>query len=133
MSEKLLKLWQEHSHAILLLARNIVASAVIIVICVIISRGAKKLINKAKASGLHSGSMAAPLLHAIVRYGIMIVGFIMILNIFGVNASSLLAVLAAAGVAVGLALKDTLGNIASGIIILILGSYHRGEYIEFGV
>ncbi|MDR0452738.1 MAG: mechanosensitive ion channel family protein, partial [Treponema sp.] len=46
--------------------------------------------------------------------------------------ASLLAVLGAAGVAIGLALKDTLGNIAAGIILLFLGSYRRGEYIEFG-
>jgi small conductance mechanosensitive channel len=56
----------------------------------------------------------------------------MILNTFGINTASLLAVLGAAGVAVGLALKDTLANIAAGIILLLLGSYHREEYIEFG-
>jgi small conductance mechanosensitive channel len=56
----------------------------------------------------------------------------MILNVFGVNTASLIAVLGAAGVAVGLALKDTLGNIAAGIILLFLGTYRRGEYIEFG-
>jgi small conductance mechanosensitive channel len=131
MSEKLLKLWQEHSDAILLFARNIVASAVIIIICVIVSRGTKKLINKAKTSALQSNGLAAHLLQGIVRYGVMIVGIIMILNIFGVNTSSLLAILGAAGVAIGLALKDTLSNIASGIIILVLGSYRKGEYIEF--
>jgi small conductance mechanosensitive channel len=56
----------------------------------------------------------------------------MILNAFGINTASLLAVLGAAGVAIGLALKDTLGTIAAGIILLLLGSYRRGEYIEFG-
>jgi small conductance mechanosensitive channel len=56
----------------------------------------------------------------------------MILNVFGVNTASLIAVLGAAGVAVGLALKDTLGNIAAGLILLFLGSYRRGEFIEFG-
>jgi len=56
----------------------------------------------------------------------------MILSVFGVNTTSLLAVMGAAGLAVGLALKDTLGNIAAGIIILVLGSYRRGEFVEFG-
>jgi small conductance mechanosensitive channel len=67
-----------------------------------------------------------------LRYGIFIIAGIMILTVFGVNTTSLVAVLGAAGVAVGLALKDTLGNIAAGIIILFLGSYRRGEYVEFG-
>jgi small conductance mechanosensitive channel len=57
----------------------------------------------------------------------------MILNAFGINTGSLLALLGAAGVTIGLALKDTLGNIAAGIILLVLGSYRREEYIEFGV
>jgi len=55
----------------------------------------------------------------------------MILNTFGINTASLLAILGAAGIAVGLALKDTLGNIAAGIILLFLGTHRRGEYIEF--
>jgi small conductance mechanosensitive channel len=56
----------------------------------------------------------------------------MVLNIFGVNTSSLLALLGAAGLAVGLALKDTLGNIAAGIILFFMGSFRIGEFIEFG-
>jgi small conductance mechanosensitive channel len=56
----------------------------------------------------------------------------MILDLFGINTTSLIAVLGAAGVAVGLALKDTLSNIASGIILLLLGSYRKGDFIEFG-
>jgi small conductance mechanosensitive channel len=56
----------------------------------------------------------------------------MILNIFGINTSSLIALLGAAGLAVGLALKDTLGNIAAGIILFFMGSYRLGEFIEFG-
>jgi small conductance mechanosensitive channel len=68
----------------------------------------------------------------IVRYGIFIICLIMIFNVFGINTASLLAILGAAGLAVGLALKDTLSNIAAGIILLFLGTYRRGDYVEFG-
>jgi small conductance mechanosensitive channel len=71
-------------------------------------------------------------LRMVIRYGIFIICLIMILNVFGVNTTSLLAILGAAGIAVGLALKDTLSNIAAGIILLVLGTYKRGDYIEFG-
>jgi small conductance mechanosensitive channel len=77
-------------------------------------------------------STISHLLRLIVRYGIFIICLIMIFNVFGINTTSLLAILGAAGLAVGLALKDTLSNIAAGIILLFLGTYRRGDYIEFG-
>jgi small conductance mechanosensitive channel len=132
MSLKLLELWEFHSAAILLFARNLVAAILILVIGRILSKGAQRLIKRASLSGSRVDETVSSVLRGIVRYGIFIVCVIMILNVFGVNTTSLLAVLGAAGVAIGLALKDTLGNIASGIIILLMGSYRKGDFIEFG-
>jgi small conductance mechanosensitive channel len=132
MDHKLLELWENHSDSVLLLARNLVAAIVIIVIGLALSKGAQRLIKRAASSGLQADGAVTSLLRGIVRYGIFIVSVIMVLNVFGVNTASLLAVLGAAGVAIGLALKDTLGNIASGIIILLMGSYRKGDFIEFG-
>jgi small conductance mechanosensitive channel len=84
------------------------------------------------ADNLKIDSTISHLLRLIVRYGIFIICLIMIFNVFGINTTSLLALLGAAGLAVGLALKDTLSNIAAGIILLFLGTYRRGDYIEFG-
>jgi len=144
MDLKLLELWENNSTAILLFARNLIAAVLILVIGRILSKGAQRLIKKAASgdrtatgglttsSGLQVDGTVTSILRGIIRYGIFIVSVIMILNVFGVNTSSLLAVLGAAGVAIGLALKDTLGNIASGIIILLMGSYRKGDFIEFG-
>jgi len=132
MAEKLINLWEFHSAAILLIARNLIAAAVIIIIGIALSKGARKIFLIAAENKLQGHEMAASLLHAVVRYGILIICVIMILNIFGVNTTSLLTVLGAAGIAVGLALKDTMGNIAAGIILLLLGSFRKGEFIEFG-
>jgi small conductance mechanosensitive channel len=131
MVQTLVNLWETHSDAMLLLVRNVIAAAVIIVIGIAFSKGARRLLRRAAATGLQGDGTAASLLQAVVRYGIFIICVIMILNIFGVNTASLLAVLGAAGIAVGLALKDTLGKIAAGIILLIMGSFRKGEFIEF--
>jgi small conductance mechanosensitive channel len=131
MGQKLLELWDFHSASILLLARNLVTAILILVIGRILSRGAQRLIRRASSSDLNVDETVTSVLRGIVRYGIFIVSVIMVLNVFGVNTASLLAVLGAAGVAIGLALKDTLGNIASGIIILLMGSYRKGDFIEF--
>jgi len=132
MNQKLLEFWENNSTSILLLARNLVTAVLILVIGRILSKGAQRLIKKTSSGGLRVDETVTSVLRGIVRYGIFIVSVIMILNVFGVNTTSLLAVLGAAGVAIGLALKDTLGNIASGIIILLMGSYRKGEFIEFG-
>jgi small conductance mechanosensitive channel len=54
------------------------------------------------------------------------------LDQLGVQTTSLLAVLAAAGLAVGLALKDSLANFSSGVMIIIFRPFKDGDYIEAG-
>jgi small conductance mechanosensitive channel len=132
LKTEFLNIWELHSSAIIELFKDVVVSIIIIMAGFAISRALRKLISGAASSGLRVDDTVISLLRRIVRYGIVIVCLIMILNVFGVNTASLIAVLGAAGVAIGLALKDTLGNIAAGIILLFLGTYRRGEYIEFG-
>jgi small conductance mechanosensitive channel len=131
MKTELLRMWELHSGAIIELCKDFVAAIIIIVIGGGLSKGARRLIDRAASSNLPVDETISSLLRVVVRYGIFIICIIMILNVFGVNTASLIAVLGAAGVAVGLALKDTLGNIAAGIILLFLGTYRKGEYIEF--
>jgi small conductance mechanosensitive channel len=68
----------------------------------------------------------------VASYGIYIIGGVFILDIFGVNTASLIALVGAAGLAIGLALKDTLSNIAAGIMLLILRPFRAGDFIEVG-
>jgi len=131
--EQIAEFWEINAATILPLVRNLAAAVAILVIGMNISRGARKLLRNADLKRLQSDGTAVPLLQAVIHYGIIIICVITILNIFGVSTASLIAVLGAAGVAVGLALKDTLGNIASGIVLLFLGSFRKGEYIEFGL
>ena len=132
MENELMKLWEFHSDMVITFIKNFIAAALITAAGIGLSRASRKLLNRAASSGLYPDETVISLVRLVIRYGIFIVCVIMILNVFGVNTASLIAVLGAAGVAIGLALKDTLGNIAAGIILLFLGSYRRGEYIEFG-
>lgn len=52
------------------------------------------------------------------------------LNSIGVSTSSIVAALSAAVVAVGVALKDSLSNVAGGILLLVSPRFHAGDYIE---
>jgi small conductance mechanosensitive channel len=131
MLDEILIFWNNNRHAVIDIAGEIIASVIVVVAGKLIATGLKKLINKSVKSRINVDDTIGSILQSIVSYGIFIICVIMILNIFGVNTASLIAVLGAAGLAVGLALKDTLGNIASGIILFFLGSYRRGEFIEF--
>ena len=57
---------------------------------------------------------------------------IAVLNLFGVQTASLIAVLGAASLAVGLALQGTLQNIAAGFMLLFLRPFGVGDYIDAG-
>ena len=73
-----------------------------------------------------------PLLAAAARYAALIVALVAALSQLGISTASLLAVLGAAGLAIGLALQGTLSNIAAGMVLLWLRPFHLGDYIEVG-
>ena len=52
------------------------------------------------------------------------------LSQLGINTTSLAAVIAAAGLAIGLALQDSLGNLAAGVMIILFRPFKNGDYIE---
>jgi len=68
-----------------------------------------------------------------IAYGILLVAVVLAaIDSLGVNVTSLLAVLGAAGLAIGLALKDSLSNFASGVMIIIFRPFNIGDYITAG-
>ncbi len=71
-----------------------------------------------------------PVIASIVRYGILVFVLIAVLAQFGVQTTSIIALLGAAGLAVGLALQGTLQNIAAGIMLLFLRPFRVGDYID---
>lgn len=66
------------------------------------------------------------------RLAVLILTFVTVLAQFGVQTTSIIAALGAAGLAIGLALQGTLQNIAAGIMLLLLRPFRVGEYIETG-
>lgn len=65
-----------------------------------------------------------------IAYAIMLVLVIMTaLTAIGIPTTSMFAVLGAAGLAVGLALKDSLSNIASGVMLIVLRPFRAGDHV----
>lgn len=85
--------------------------------------------NKALEHPRIDASLGA-FLSMMIRYVLIILVLIIVLQQFGVQTTSLVAVLGASALAVGLALQGTLTNVASGIMIAIMRPYHIGDFVE---
>ncbi|MDR0562561.1 MAG: mechanosensitive ion channel [Spirochaetaceae bacterium] len=131
MNDKVINFLNAHQTDLFVLGHK-VAVVLIIIIAGRVVMGVITKVLAVTSGKLHIDATLASLLRVIAKYALIIVCLIMLLNEFGINTTALVALLGTAGVAVGLALKDTLGNIASGIMLIFLQSYRKGDFIEFG-
>ena len=66
------------------------------------------------------------------RYAILVFTFTAVLTTFGIETTSLVAVLGAMGLAIGLALQGTLSNLAAGIMMVVFRPFGVGDRVEAG-
>lgn len=69
---------------------------------------------------------------SLIKYGLILVTVIAVLDQFGVETTSLVAVLGAAGLAIGLALQGVLSNVASGLMLLLFRPFKPGQFVDIG-
>ncbi len=98
-----------------------------LVLIKIIMRFVNRLTEKSPLDSIVTGY-----LHTCVRTLLYVLLLIIVLGTLGVSVVSLVAVLSAAFAAVALALKDSLSNLASGILIIANKPFEQGDFIESG-
>ena len=115
------------------LAVNLVVAVVILTVTWWAAGWASRLVRRLIAR-VHGGGPPDVTLQGFAgsaaRYLVMIVGIIAVLQQLGVQTTSILAVLGAASLAVGLALQGTLSNVAAGVMLLLFRPYRVGDVIE---
>lgn len=89
-----------------------------------------KLVRKKALDHPRIDATLGAFLSMMIRYALIVVVLIIVLQQFGIQTTSLVAVLGASALAVGLALQGTLTNVASGIMIAIMRPYHIGDFVE---
>lgn len=110
-----------------------VKNLVVALIIFYVGRWVVGLIVRAVASVMQKNNMDKTLetfICNLVRMVLVVFVVIAAVNQLGVQTTSMIAVLGAAGLAVGLALQGSLSNFASGVLIVLFRPYKAGDYIE---
>lgn len=78
----------------------------------------------------HVDDTLRPMLASVAQWIVRVLTVVLVLSQFGVQTASIIAMLGAAGLAIGLALQGTLQNIAAGIMLVLLRPFRVGQYID---
>jgi small conductance mechanosensitive channel len=109
---------------------RIVAAAAILIGGFVAVGWVDRALRRMLAHAHHVDIALKPILISLVRYTALVLVMIGALSQIGIQTTSLLAVIGAAGLAVGLALQGTLSNIAAGMMLLWLRPFQIGDFIE---
>jgi small conductance mechanosensitive channel len=115
---------------LLSLSMNLISAVFIFCLGMFVGRWVQKRIRGSRFGGPHLDATLKPVIASALFYVIVAMTLYAVLIKLGVPASSLIAIFGAAGLAIGLALKDTLSNIASGIFLLVLRPIKVGEFVD---
>lgn len=90
----------------------------------------KRLTSRALRRAPRMDNMVAEFLSGVVRYIVIALVVVAVLAKFGVQTTSLAALLAGAGLAIGLGLQGTLSHVAAGVMLLLVRPFRVGQYVE---
>lgn len=125
-------IWFEENQAniVLYAGRFIVAALIIIAGFVLSGMLSRSMVRRLDKRSIDNAVVS--FLAGIVRTIVVIASLLMALSHVGIQTTSFIAVLGAAGLAVGLALQGSLSNFASGVIIMINRPFRSGDYVDAG-
>lgn len=109
---------------------NILLALVILIIGIWIAGKAYKAVVRIATKHEQLDDTLFRFFGSLVRYTILAFVGIAVLNRFGVQTASIIALLGAAGLAVGLALQGTLTNLAAGVMLLIFRPYKINDFVD---
>lgn len=114
------------------LVGSVLAAVLILIVGLYLSAWVRKRIVQLGQRYEHLDPTLFNFLGSLLRYVIVGFTFLFVLNTFGVQTTSIVAVIGAAGLAVGLALQGTLSNVAAGVMIIIFRPIKLGDFVDVG-
>ena len=111
---------------------NVLVAIAIFMIGSWIAKKAKKVIVAMSRKSPHMDETLFNFLGSIARWVIMALVFMAVLGRFGIETTSIVAMLGAATVAIGLALQGAMSNLAAGVMLMIFRPYKIGDFVDGG-
>ena len=112
-------------------AGNIVGALLVLIVGFFVIKGVMKALRKLKSFEKLDQTTTRFILN-FVKWLLYVLLIIAVIGMLGVPMAEVIAVLASAGVAVGLALQGALSNLAGGILLMILRPFKVGDYVDAG-
>ncbi|MFJ5487978.1 mechanosensitive ion channel family protein [Hansschlegelia beijingensis] len=111
---------------------NMLGALLLAIAGIWLAGAAERTAHRLLLAARHMDVTVAGFLSSLVRYAVLAVALVAILQVIGIQATSLIAVLGAASLAIGLALQGTLSNMAAGVMLLLFRPFRVGDHIEVG-
>lgn len=111
---------------------DVIGAMAILIVGWVVANWLSGRVGKFTGRARRIDSTVSPLLVKGTKALVLIITILAVLNQFGVETASIIAVLGAIGLAIGLALQGTLTNIASGFMLLVLRPFNVGDTIDIG-
>ena len=109
---------------------QVVLAAVILIVGIYLAGFFRRRITRLAESSRHFDNTMGRFLANVVRYGILALTVIFVLQNFGFQTASLVALLGAAGLAIGLAMQGVLTGAASGVMLVVFRPIKVGDFVE---
>lgn len=120
-----------HQTLLIQYAINVIVAILILFLGSVLSRILSKTLNRVMQTKGVDGTVTQ-FLTTIMRYTIFIFAIVVAMTQVGIKTTSLIAILGAAGLAVGLALQGSLSNFAAGVLLVLFRPFKAGEYVDLG-
>lgn len=128
--EEQIATWLDQFGAFLPYIVNGLKALVILIVGWIFAGAISRMVRKRVMASERIDHTIGSFISSIVRWVLLAIVAITVLNVFGVEVTSLVAMLGAATLAIGLALQGTLSDIAAGFMIILFRPYRNDQYIE---
>ncbi len=122
--------WLRSTEGGLAVGLNALRATGILLAALILSRILGHLAVRAMKRIRHTSSLLRQFVASTVKNGVLALGVLVALSTLGVNMAPMLAAIGAAGLVVGLALQGTLGNLASGLMIMIFRPFDLEDIVD---
>lgn len=123
-------LWDSYGQWVVIFSLKVIGAVIMLVIGLRVARWLSRIVRKLALQHEEVDDTLGNFFASLVKWFLTAALIIAILQIFGVQATSFVAVLGALTLAIGLSLQGALGNIASGVMIMLFRPYVLGDFIE---